>query len=106
MTHIDSDVFVAWERGDFDLLSWLSNQGEVAFSATAWQELSFGIWAWEKTRAHKRSRHLEILAAVPVVPFEKRHASRAAQIDAELKMNKIGFADCQIAATAIEESAD
>ena len=57
-------------------------------------------------RAGKRSRHLQVLAGVPVVPFEKRHASRAARIDAELKTNKIGFADCQIAACAIEERAE
>ena len=106
MTHIDSDAFVAWEAGRFDLIGWLAGQTGVAFCATAWQEMTFGVFAWETGRSTKRQRSLEVFEQAAVVAFEKRDAVRAAKIDAELKSNKIGIADCQIAACALEDGAE
>jgi predicted nucleic acid-binding protein len=106
MTHIDSDAFVAWEAGRFDLVGWLADEPEVAFCATAWQEMTFGVFAWESGRATKRQRSLEVFEQAAVIAFEKRHAVQAAKIEAELKSNKIGIADCQIAACALEEDAE
>ena len=40
------------------------------------------------------------------MPFSNRHAERAAQLAAELKLEAIGFADFQIAATALVDGAE
>lgn len=108
-TYIDADVFVAWEKGAFDLIAWLDARADesVSFPATVWQQLNFGVFAWEPRRAEKRSRFLKTVGAVAgVVEFNRRHAERAAQITAALKTEPIGFADFQIAATALVDGAE
>ena len=107
-TYIDADAFVRWERGAFDLLAWMEQHPEeaIAFPATVWQQLAFGVFAWEPERAAKRSRYLLLVGMVPVVPFLRVHAVRAARLAAELKLQQIGFADFQIAATAVEDNAE
>ena len=105
MTHVDSDVFVAWEKGVFDLPAWAERNDDIVFCPTAWQELFFGVFGWEKARAQKRQRFLELVAA-PIASFGKAEAERAAQIEAELKSSKIGVADCQIAACALDDDAE
>jgi predicted nucleic acid-binding protein len=106
-TYIDSDAFIQWEKGAFDLLTWLEQHLDepVAFPPTVWQQLVFGIFAWEPARAAKRSRSLVLLGSVPVVDFQRTHAVRAAQLAVELKRQPIGFADCQIAANALVDGA-
>ena len=106
---IDANVFVAWERGKFDLVAWLGSRDPAeffAFPATVWQELQFGKFAWEQSRAIKRRRFLATVEHLAVVPFDRRHAERAAQLAAALKLETIGFANLQIAATAIEERSE
>ncbi|HVV00275.1 MAG TPA: PIN domain-containing protein [Verrucomicrobiae bacterium] len=105
MTHIDSDAFIAWEKGKFNLPAWAEENDEIAFSATAWQQLFFGVLGWEAARAAKRRKFLELVSA-PIVDFGRSQAERAASIEAQLKSHTIGFADCQIAACAIEDGAD
>ena len=106
-TYIDADVIVRWEKGEFDLLAWIDERPDepLAFPATVWQQLCFGIFGWQPDRAAKRERFLRLLSAVPVLPFARVHALRAAQLAADLKHTTIGFADFQIAATALVDGA-
>jgi len=106
-TYIDADAFVRWEKGTFDFLAWIEQHPDepIAFPATVWQQLAFGVFGWETARAAKRSRYLFLVGTVPVVPFTRSHAVRAAQLSAGLKLSQIGFSDCQIAATALVDDA-
>src|ERR1041384_652282 len=105
--YIDADAIVRWEKGDFNLPERLTAQGDelMAIPATVWQQIQFGAFAWMPDRAAKRRRFLEALANLPVVPFSRRHAERAAALAAELRLEQIGFADFQIAAAALEDRA-
>ena len=105
--YIDADAIVRWEKGDFDLPAWLTLQrGEtMAIPATVWQQLQFGVFAWNPDRATKRKRFLEAIGQLPVISFSRAHAERAASLAAELKLQQIGFADFQIAAAALEDDA-
>lgn len=107
--YIDADVFIRWEKGEFDLPAWLLTHSdeEVKLPATVWQQLSFGIFAWAKERAEKRALFLDTVGEVAsVVPFSKKHAERAAELSAILKREEIGFADFQIAASALVDGAE
>ena len=98
-----------WEKGEFDLIAWLEERPDEAFSfpPTVWQQLSFGVFAWEPKRAAKRDRFLKTVGAVAgVVDFSRKHAARAAQLAAEFKRADIGFADFQIAATSLVDGAE
>ena len=64
----------------------------------------YGAYAWEPARAQKRVRFLRLLG-VSVRTYAERQADRAARIAAELKDSPIGFSDCQVAATALEDNA-
>jgi len=107
-TYIDADVIARWEKGTFDLLIWIGQNPDepIAFPATVWQQLTFGIFAWEPMRAAKRNRYLLLIGTVPVIPFTRSHAVQAAKLAAELKLSQIGFADFQIAATALVDDAE
>jgi predicted nucleic acid-binding protein len=106
--YIDADAFVRWEKGEFDLPAWLEARGDepAAFPATVWQQLLYGVFAWPEDRAAKRSRCLVLLGGLAVVPFGRVHAVRASRLAGELKLQTIGFADFQIAATALEDGAE
>jgi predicted nucleic acid-binding protein len=107
--YIDANVFVAWEKGKFDLPGWIetnSPDDPVSFPAAVWQELMFGKFAWEKPRAEKRSRFLAAVAHLGVAEFGGQHAERAAGLAAALKLQTIGFSDFQIAASALEDGAE
>lgn len=107
--YIDSDAFIRWERGQFDLITWLEGRPDegVKFPATVWQQLHYGVFAWSEARSEKRSLFLSIIGAVvTVAPFDRQHAERAAQLSAEMKTKTIGFADFQIAATALLDGAE
>ena len=95
--YIDADALAKWEKGDFDLRSWLRHRGEepAAFPATVWQQLLYGVFAWEPARAAKRMRSLVLAGGLPVVAFSRVHAQRAARLASELKESNIGFADFQ-----------
>ena len=64
------------------------------------------MFDWPTERAAKRGRSLLVLGDLPVIPFTRAHATRAAQLEAEMKLNKIGTIDFQIAATALEDEAE
>jgi predicted nucleic acid-binding protein len=104
---IDADAFVRIERGLFDFDAWIENhpQAHPVFTSTIWQQLSFGIHAWEPSRSRKRESALKDLG-LPVLGFTRRHADRAAIIQSQLRNSPIGFADTQIAAVAVEEGAE
>lgn len=106
--YIDADAVIRWERGEFDLPAWLeANPDEVvAFPATVWQQLLFGLFAWPEARANKRARTLLGLGVLTIVPFGRVHAVRAARLAGELQLQTIGLADFQIAATALEDGAE
>jgi predicted nucleic acid-binding protein len=78
----------------------------MAFPATVWQQLQFGAFAWSPERAAKRQKFLAALDRLPVVAFSRAHAKRAAELAAELKAYQIGFADFQIAASAVVDGAE
>ena len=105
--YLDADAIVRWEKGDFDLPKWLTEQrgDTMAIPATVWQQLQFGAFAWSPDRAAKRKRFLEAIGELPVIPFSRAHAERAASLAAQLKLQQIGFADFQIAAAALEDGA-
>lgn len=108
--YIDASAFVRWEKGVFDLPSWLEANGgdELArIPATVWQELHYGVFDWNPSRANKRAFYLSLIkAVVEIAEFKQVHAERAAQLSAELKLQQIGFADFEIAATALEDGAE
>ena len=106
--YIDADAFGRWESGAFDLAAWLEgHRGEIlGIPATVWQQLLYGVFAWAPDRAAKRSRYLLVVAGLPVIPFSRVHAVRAARLAAELKTQAIGFADFQVAAMALEDGAE
>ena len=105
--YIEADVFVAWEKREFDLVAWLEKRSNeaISFPPTVWQQLVFGTFAWEPARAQRRQRHLKEFGA-RVSTFSRKHAQRAARIAADLKRSPIGFADCQIAACTLEDCAE
>lgn len=107
--YIDSDAFVRWEKGEFDLPKWLFNHGDeqVLIAATVWQQLNYGTFFWIEPRAAKRAKFLRLIGEIAeIAPFTKAHAERAAEIAASLRTNQIGFADFQIAAMALVDEAE
>lgn len=107
--HLDANAVVEWEKGNFDLPAWVEQHpnDDLKFSPAAWQELMFGVFAWEPARAQKRLRYLNMLRLrLSVSPFAGRQADRAARVAEELKSERIGFADCQVAASALEDDAE
>ena len=106
--YIDADVIARWEKGQFDLPAWLEARGgePAAFPATVWQQLVFGVIAWQPDRAAKRRRSLLLMGRLAVAPFARNHAVCAAQLAGDLKLETIGFADFQIAATALVDGAE
>src|SRR5690348_12289168 len=101
MIYIDADAFARWEKGVFDLPAWLEARDDIgAFPALVWQQIVFGVFAWEPARAAKRARSLLLIGGMPVMPFGRAHASRVAELAAEMNLNTIGAADTQIASPA------
>src|SRR5437660_12428507 len=101
--YIDADG--SWPGKKENLISlWLEKRSNepVGFPPTVWQQLIFGTFAWEPARAQRRQRHLKEFGA-GVSIFSRKHAERAARIAADLKSSPIGFADCQIAACALDD---
>lgn len=69
--YIDASAFVRWEKGVFDLPSWLEANGgdELArIPATVWQELHYGVFDWNPSRANKRAFYLSLIKAVVEAP--------------------------------------
>jgi len=106
--YLDADVIARWEKGDFDLPAWLAERENepLGIPATVWQQLQFGAFAWSPERAAKRRRFLDEISGLGVVPFSRAHAERAARLGADLRREQIGFADFQIAASALVDDAE
>jgi len=107
-TYIDADALARWEKGEFDLISWAAARPDevLAFPAIVWQQIVYGVFAFQPDRAAKRARSLLIFGHLDVAPFERPHAIRAAELTHELRLNMIGYADTQIAATALVDNAE
>jgi tRNA(fMet)-specific endonuclease VapC len=108
----DSSIFIANERGRFDMAGFLRQfaaQQPVIAAITA-SELLHGVErAQDVGRRLRRQQHVEhILASVLVPPFDLGQARHHARIwaDLEARGTMIGAHDLQIAATGISLSYD
>lgn len=105
-TLIDSSVLIASERGQFDFSAFLDRHGdeEFALSAITASELLHGVHRASELHRARRAAYVEqLLAELPVVPFDAVAARIHAAVWAELaaKGIAIGSHDLLIAATAL-----
>jgi predicted nucleic acid-binding protein len=104
---LDTTVFIAAERGRFDMSGFLESLGEtgVALAAVTAGELLFGFErATDPGIRARRGAFIEaILEAVPTAPFGLAEARRHAALWAELagRGELIGPYDMLVAATAL-----
>jgi len=104
---LDSCLFIAEERDDFDLAAWLRTRPPepVAISAITYSELWFGIEADAvAARVRRRRRWLEQgLRRIEIVPLDRPVARVHAKIWAQLSRagRMIGPHDLVVAATAL-----
>lgn len=104
---IDTSVFIAAERGQLDLDTIITaHQGEsVALAAITASELLHGVHRVQtpEQRAPREAFVEQVLAALPVVPFDLVVARIHARLWAELAAQGItvGAHDLLIAATAL-----
>jgi predicted nucleic acid-binding protein len=105
---VDTSVFIAGERGRFDLSGFFSAHDDEHFyiAAITASELLHGVErADTKARRESRSRYVEeILTRIPIIDFDLSVARRHAVLWAKLERTgkKIGPHDLLIAATALE----
>jgi predicted nucleic acid-binding protein len=108
----DSSIFIADERGRFDMAGFLHQFAEKqpVIAAITASELLHGVErAQDSLRRLRRERHVEqILASVFVQPFELTQARHPARIwaDLEARGTIIGAHDLQIAATGLSLNYD
>lgn len=104
---LDTAVFIAAERGTFDLAGYLAELGDepVAMAAISASELLHGVErARDPAIRRARGEFVEgVLANVPVIPFGLAEARVHARVWAALAAagTLIGPHDLQIAATAL-----
>jgi tRNA(fMet)-specific endonuclease VapC len=102
---IDSSVLVAFERRRLDLERLLTDHSPPAIAAITAAELLIGVERAETaTRRARRSSFVEnILARVPIIPFDVPQARLYAVQFADLtrRGQVIGDRDLQIAVTAL-----
>lgn len=104
---IDSSVLIAAERGalDLDALLQAHHADEVGISAITASELLHGVHRMTGAVGRARTQALveQVLARLPVVPFDLDVARVHAMLSAELrsKGTAIGPHDLIIAATAV-----
>jgi tRNA(fMet)-specific endonuclease VapC len=109
---IDTSVFIAAERGRFDLAAWLRLHLDEAFSigAITASELLHGVHrAPMGRRREARQRFVrEILETYPIHPFDGAVAEIHARIWADLvgRGRTIGAHDLLLAATALAAGLD
>lgn len=105
MVLIDSNVWIAAERGDLDLVQVLSAQASPAISAITLSELLHGVHrANTSARRAVRERFVEHLAnAVPILPVDREVARIHARIGATLQTQGVvvGAHDLLIGCTAL-----
>ena len=106
-TLIDTSVFVAVERGDLDptLLDGERDTEEVAMAAITASELLHGVHRLKRAVSRARAARFveDLLALIPVIPFDLEVARVHARLDAELSAagRAVGDADLLIASTAV-----
>ena len=106
-TLIDSSVLIAVERGLIDLaaLGEADDEEPLAIAAITASELLHGVHRLKGAVARTRAERFveRILAAIPVIPFDRDIARVHARIDAELSAagTTIGDGDLMIGATAV-----
>jgi predicted nucleic acid-binding protein len=103
---VDTSLFVAGERGKFDLQAFFDAhpRDDLSIATLAASELSVGVHRASPDRRQKRAGLVEDwLARFQIVPFDletaRLHAALAAELDA--KGTKVGAHDLIIAATAL-----
>jgi len=106
-TLIDTSVFIAVERGSLDptALRGERDDEEVAMAAITASELLHGVHRLKPAVSRARAARFveDLLALVPVIPFDLEVARVHARIDAELSATGkvVGDADLLIASTAV-----
>ncbi|HYM13512.1 MAG TPA: PIN domain-containing protein [Bryobacterales bacterium] len=106
-TLIDASVLIAVERGSFDLSARLAGHADedVAVAAITASELLHGVHRAATTAQRNRREAFveQLLANVPVIPFDLLAAGVHARLGARLAARgaAIGAHDLLIAATAI-----
>lgn len=105
---LDTNVFIATERGRFDLDAFLDTEGEApAFiSAVTASELLVGVHRADPAHAARRSAFAEhVIRRFPTLAFDLRVARVRAAIAAQLAASgtPVGVLDLMIAATAIAD---
>lgn len=109
---IDTSLFIAGERGRFDMPGFLRHTigGQPAIAAVTASELLHGVErADDAARRSRRSHHVEqLLASCVILPFNLAAARIHARLWAELESRgmMIGPHDMQIAATALAQGFD
>jgi tRNA(fMet)-specific endonuclease VapC len=104
---VDTSVFIAAEKGKFDLEAFAADHGQQNFfiSVITAAELLVGVErAAPASRRNKRAAFVEALLTIPTIEYDKAIARRHAAIWASLAAggNQIGPYDMIIAATALE----
>jgi tRNA(fMet)-specific endonuclease VapC len=105
---LDTSVFVASERGRFDLQAFIDAEEDtsMSISAVTASELLVGLRLADAGHATRRSAFIEyVLATFPVVPFDLRAGEVRAGIASQLLLagTAIGALDLIIAATAMAD---
>jgi len=106
-TLIDTSVLIAAERGRLDPSAFQheSDDEEIAIAAITASELLHGIHRLKSAASRARAERFveELLALIPVVPFDLDVARVHARLDAELSAagTAVGDGDLLIAATAV-----
>ena len=106
-TLIDTSVLIAVERGRLDpaALQHERDDEEIAMAAITASELLHGLHRLKSAVSRARAERFidDLLALVPVIPFDLDVARVHARLDAELSAagTQVGDADLMIAATAV-----
>ncbi len=104
-TLIDTSVLIAAQRGELDLSNVGDDRDPVAISAISASELLHGLHRLASAVARTRAERFveQVLASMPVIPFDLSVARVHARLDAELSRagTSVGEADLMIAATAV-----
>ena len=105
-TLVDTSVFIAIERGKLDPAALQSERDDtIAMAAITASELLHGVHRLKAAASRARAERFveDLLALVPVIPFDLEVARVHARLDAELSAagTAVGDADLLIAATAV-----
>lgn len=100
-------MFIAGERGKFDLAGWMESLGgeTIYIAAITIAELWHGLERAAGSHKAKRSEYLDnTIEALPVLAYTKQIAQLHARLWAELEREgaRIGYHDLIVAAAALE----